>query len=478
MRMRQLRLRWGPFAALLAAAGVVLAAGVDEARVFSPADIMDDVHEVPRFRIRMLDELLPASKLSEAVDALRSRAHDAEQRQAAGEAASEAAGEQDGAPAARVNASTLIYDPVVANAGNRWRFVCQVPRMASIRSAMAAEMASQAEAVERDVRAEEQGAIVRGLELLRPLQNTCFTYKSGLWFFEYCHNRSVRQYYRMAPDKNGRVAEIEYILGEYSHRRRLPTLQLPADSTDADSTSSAELLRTTHIHKDGRRHYLAQLWAGGTICDVTRQPRDVEIQYHCDPTGPERIAMVEEVAICQYVVVIHTPRLCVDAGFYDTAASTVFNISCQHVVPDSEYNELMARDRLIRPPPLADEMDEADDDSVPLALLGRGLDGNPGTRGDVAAELGGESAAKAASDGKQRQRQQKPQVVVSLSDPALIEATRQRKEVLRRLLEFAYGDIGVAVKFAEGASPDEDEVPPAADAGRGTRKTPNAHEEL
>ncbi|KAJ2797204.1 hypothetical protein H4R21_004412, partial [Coemansia helicoidea] len=83
MRMRQLRLRWGPFAALLAAAGAVLAVGVDEARVFSPADIMDDVHEVPRFRIRMLDELLPASQLSEAVDALRSRAHDAEQRQAA-----------------------------------------------------------------------------------------------------------------------------------------------------------------------------------------------------------------------------------------------------------------------------------------------------------------------------------------------------------------------------------------------------------
>ncbi|KAJ2713969.1 Protein OS-9 [Coemansia spiralis] len=467
-----MRLHWGLCAPLLGA-GAVLAAGVEEARVFSPADITDDMHEVPRFRIRMLDELVPASRLGDTVDALKRLARDAEQRQAVDEAADEAGG----VPAVGVNASGLVYDPIVANAGNKWRFVCQVPRMSSIRRAMAAEMASKAEVGEQDAHAEEQAAIARGLELLQPLQNTCLSYKSGWWMFEYCHDRSVRQYHRPAPDKKGRVAEIEYFLGEYSHLHRIAATPQPTGSTAADS--ALDPTRTTQIRKVGRRHYLVQLWGGGTMCDVTGEPRDVEVQYHCDPSGHERISLVEEIAICQYVVIINTPRLCVDAGFYDTAASTVFNITCQHVVPDSDYDALMARSRLIHSRPsdyadtaINDDDDDGsdDDDNVPLARLGRGLDGKP------AAELGDDAAANTA--GGRGKNKKLPQLVVGISDPALIEATRRRKEVLRRLLEFAYGDMDIAVKFSEAPPPNDDETPPADDVDHATQGAANAREEL
>ncbi|KAJ1728960.1 Protein OS-9 [Coemansia biformis] len=513
---------WVP---LLAAAGAVCAASDGDARVFSPVDIMDDVYEVPRFQIRMLDEPIPASKLGSTVDALKSLAREAEHQQPTTE---ENKVDEDGddtaqhreAPPAGANVSALIYDPIVANAGNKWRFLCQVPRLSSIRRAMAAELAAQVESSEKDEHAEEQEAIVRGLELLQPLKSACLTYTSGWWTFEYCHGKSVRQFHRTAHDKDGHALEIEYFLGDYSHRRRYPTLEPAASITTAaaaaaapaplTNASSNKLVRTTQIHKVGRRHFLVQEWAGGTPCDITREPRDVEIQYHCDPNSPERITLVEEVAICHYVVVINTPRLCVDPGFYDTAASTVFDINCQHVVSDDEYDDLMARDRLLRPPEdddhgyyheaylgdaVDDEGDDGEaeggdgdgDDDTPLALLGRksqGLDGMRAEDDDAADK----TADRKKGDDKRKKNKKKAQVVISLNDPALIEATHERKEILRRLLALAYGGQDLTVEFVEGTRSNgagkrpvadgQAEAPAAGDTRRSNKKVQRVHEEL
>ncbi|KAJ1791176.1 Protein OS-9 [Coemansia sp. RSA 2167] len=365
----------------------------DASGVFNPVDIMEDMYETPRFQIQMLDELVPDSKLSTVLSELRSAAKAAERRQAT---------QSESDPPSAVTSADIIYDPIVARAGRKWKFLCQIPRVT--RNATIAKPA----AIESDDEAKQKNeeTITRGLELLQPLRDNCITHTTGWWTFEYCHDRMVRQYHRMAPDSHGHAAEIEYRLGEYSHRkqRTISAAQEPVE-------------QATQIRRIGRKHFLTQVWAGGTLCDITRQPREVEVQFHCDANSPERIAHVEEVAVCQYVVVINTPRLCVDPGFYDTVASKVYDIKCQHVVSDAEAEE---REQMLRL-----EAEDEDDDTVPLDMLGK---------------LEVVSAVSA---------EQAPQIVVSLNDPNLVKASHQDKDMVRRVLALAYGDMHLNVEFSE-----------------------------
>ncbi|KAJ2501847.1 Protein OS-9 [Coemansia sp. RSA 1972] len=368
----------------------------DASGVFNPVDIMEDMHETPRFQIQMLDELVPESKLSSVLSELRSAALAAERRQTTHKDLSDT-------PSA-VTSADIIYDPIVARAGRKWKFLCQIPRVT--RNATVAKPAAIESGDEIELKNEE--TIARGLELLQPLRANCITHTTGWWTFEYCHDRMVRQYHRMAPDSHGHAAEIEYRLGEYSHRKR----QIQA----THATQSPHVERSTQIRRIGRKQFLTQVWAGGTLCDITRQPREVEVQFHCDANSPERIAHVEEVAVCQYVMVINTPRLCVDPGFYDTVASKVYDIKCQHVVSDAEAEE---REQMLRL-----EAEDDDDDNVPLDMLGK-----PEAMSAVGAE--------------------QPQIVVSLNDPKLAKASHQNKDMVRRMLALAYGDMHLNVEFSE-----------------------------
>ncbi|PIA13015.1 hypothetical protein COEREDRAFT_83773 [Coemansia reversa NRRL 1564] len=344
--------------------------------------------------------------------------------------------------------------------------MCQVPRVDRIRDAKSTNDAIQSKQKSKDPQEEERQAISRGLELLVPLKGNCITYVSGWWTFEYCHGKTVRQYHRMSPDQHGHIAEIEYRLGEYSHRRKYPALG-PASSTDsadnkahdANNYMGNEVARTTQIRKTGRKRFLTQVWGGGTLCDITRQPREVEVQFHCDPNSPERIAMVEEIATCQYVVVINTPRLCVDTSFYDTSASTVYDIKCQQVVPDADYDALTAEQmpRLAadgsHPEESNAEQNEKpdkkndDDDNIPLAMLGQNKRSIDNSIKD-----------SERTTEKTSRNTKPPQIVLSLNDPALVDAARQNRDMVRRLLALAYGDLNLEVEFSTNSEAVDDTI--------------------
>ncbi|KAJ2080351.1 Protein OS-9 [Coemansia sp. RSA 988] len=427
--------------------------------VFNPADIMEDIHEAPRFRIRMLEELIPDSKLDRVVAsirglALKAESGPAEQGNEQPSDTAEKAGLDKGATEAgdsdpsSTNATEIIYDPFIARAGRKWRFMCQVPRVDRIKDARTKSDANQTKHKEGDPQEEERQAIVRGLELLTPLKDNCITYVSGWWTFEYCHGKTVRQYHRMTPDQHGHIAEIEYRLGEYSHRRHYPALGPATDDTDyiRRDAGYSDVGRTTQIRRIGRKRFLTQIWGGGTLCDITRQPREVEVQFHCDSNSPERITLVEEIATCQYVVVINTPRLCVDPSFYDISASTVYDIKCQQVVPDTDYNSLI-EEQMLRldsdganleekvAEQNADEKQE-EDDNIPLAMLAQNKRSI-----DKAMTGSGQSTDKTSRNEKP------PQIVVSLNDPALSDVASQNRDMVRRLLALAYGDLNLEVEF-------------------------------
>ena len=119
------------------------------------------------------------------------------------------------------------------------------------------------------------------------------------------------------------------------------------------------------------KRYLVQRWGGGTVCDMTGMERKVEVQvsldlpnsekrqltyllqFHCNTQSTDRIALIREIAICEYVLVVHTPRLCGEPVFLASSEgaggpSPVNLIKCQPISsnPTLDYDKAPAIDQL------------------------------------------------------------------------------------------------------------------------------------
>ncbi|KIM24012.1 hypothetical protein M408DRAFT_27454 [Serendipita vermifera MAFF 305830] len=161
-------------------------------------------------------------------------------------------------------------------------------------------------------------------ELLQPLEGTCLYHRQGWFSYAYCHGQHVRQFREKDPqlpiglinppleDPN----EPSYTLGH-------------APSTvhhdeDADGHISvpeqAALANRLELARGAGHRYLTLHWGDGTVCDKTGRKRETEIQasdvsFHCSMTTTDSIFFIKETKTCQYVLVIHTPRLCGQPGF-------------------------------------------------------------------------------------------------------------------------------------------------------------------
>ncbi|SPO30730.1 uncharacterized protein UTRI_05347 [Ustilago trichophora] len=111
------------------------------------------------------------------------------------------------------------------------------------------------------------------------------------------------------------------------------------DPSIVDGEANRDVAATTAApagHESQRHRYLTQRWTNGTMCDMNHQPRTVEVQYRCSNRKPheDRIVMIKETTICNYVLVIETPRLCADAAFGSEKEEAPLPIQCHRVVDD------------------------------------------------------------------------------------------------------------------------------------------------
>jgi hypothetical protein len=102
----------------------------------------------------------------------------------------------------------------------------------------------------------------------------------------------------------------------------------PKESSRFEIASSTPQRAPNTLIPAQKHNYLVQKWSDGTPCDVTHQPRQTEVQYHCSPKSTEHIAHIQEVAICRYKLVIYTPFLCQDAAFTPAIVSETREIHC------------------------------------------------------------------------------------------------------------------------------------------------------
>ncbi|ODN79542.1 hypothetical protein L202_03499 [Cryptococcus amylolentus CBS 6039] len=206
----------------------------------------------------------------------------------------------------------------------------------------------------------------QGWAALSHLDGKCLYSKQGWFTYAYCHNSYIRQFraaaHPHAHPTQGYVPQEDpnyegYTLGRAqfdssyersqskSSRSKVKGAKpgSPAHKAEKSVDSASGQTSTSPSVSFGHgasSRYLIQRWSDGTRCDKTSRPRSTELQVHCSMTSSDTIYMIKEVAICQYVMIIHSPHLCGLPGFRAREAEVGgAGVMCREVVGDHEWEE-------------------------------------------------------------------------------------------------------------------------------------------
>ncbi|KAI0401721.1 glucosidase II beta subunit-like protein-domain-containing protein [Xylaria palmicola] len=276
------------------------------------------------------------------------------------------------------------------------RYLCAIPVIepAPAPNKTATELAKAEEAREL------ARASTHGWSLINELDGTCLYYMSGWWSYRFCYGQDVVQFHAVAssmksgpPMRDANTAE--YVLGRVpdphvasrSSRRGQPQQlrRQQNDQNEQDPAAAAALAPpNTDLQVKGDLRYLVQRMGDGTICDLTGRERTIEIQYHCSPESTQdRIGWIKEVTTCSYLMMVNTPRLCVDVAFQPPKEERANIISCRAIVSESAQADWHARKTLEAQAAMVGHAKEAAKAPVVIGgvvvggrqMLGRGEDG-------------------------------------------------------------------------------------------------------
>jgi hypothetical protein len=128
----------------------------------------------------------------------------------------------------------------------------------------------------------------------------------------------------------------------------------------------------TSIDAIGEQRYLVQKLDGGTWCELIKRNRKIEVQFQCDPSGGDRVAWIKETSTCNYLMVVHTPKLCNDLAFVPMKRTGegdgAHEIVCQKVLRegiDGGVEEGVKQQVLELPPGVAGSVDDVTSTSAP-----------------------------------------------------------------------------------------------------------------
>jgi hypothetical protein len=156
----------------------------------------------------------------------------------------------------------------------------------------------------------------KAMQTLKGLK--CLHLTQGWWTYEYCHLSHLRQYHQKVVAVDGKLdirtsENSDYVLGRF------------------------EETFVSEINDSVKGKVITIKIGGGSKCDLTGNPRDLEIHISCPLNGiDERILSIAEVSTCSYVLAISTPRVCHLKGFQRKELHDMKIIDCKEIITESE----------------------------------------------------------------------------------------------------------------------------------------------
>ncbi len=151
------------------------------------------------------------------------------------------------------------------------------------------------------VKAEMGKSLDPGL-VLAPLRASCLYRMEGWWTYEFCFGAAVKQFH---VDGQTGTRVSEFVMGRY----------------EGGSSTLLPDLETRQVK---------QKYVGGTTCDLSGQPRSIEVRYLCNdkPNGITYVGELQEPSTCQYALAIVTPLVCDLLGVRAASKRTVPVVHC------------------------------------------------------------------------------------------------------------------------------------------------------
>lgn len=177
------------------------------------------------------------------------------------------------------------------------RYLCSIPVIPE-------EIPQNSTTSAEEAKAEEEKELVRaadrGWQLLEGMRGNCIYYLSGWWSYSFCYKDEVKQFHQLPPSRGVPIyppvedtSVHSFVLGKFSAgeyskkdkkgegQKTLDGEQSSAEALDDEGNvqneeeKGLELLR---LETKGSSRYMVQRLSGGTECDLTGRPRQIDVQ--------------------------------------------------------------------------------------------------------------------------------------------------------------------------------------------------------
>ncbi|GBN70371.1 Protein OS-9 [Araneus ventricosus] len=159
-------------------------------------------------------------------------------------------------------------------------------------------------------------------ELLKPMQSgSCLLKGKDWWTYEFCFGHYIKQFHI----EDGQIIGQVITLGLYD--------------SDYDWSNDTDQEKFKHV----KQRYHSQYYVNGTKCDLTGQPRSAEIRLYCEEDAGDYIYRVDEPGTCNYVITVHTSRLCSHPQLKPLPTKKAYSIPCHPLLDEEQYSSYMKK---------------------------------------------------------------------------------------------------------------------------------------
>ncbi|XP_063808386.1 protein OS-9 isoform X2 [Pseudophryne corroboree] len=155
-------------------------------------------------------------------------------------------------------------------------------------------------------------------DLLKPMEAApCLTKTKDWWTYEFCYGKHIQQYHIEETEVKGDILYLGYYQSEF----------------DWDN----ETAKASKHHKLKRYH--SQMYVNGSKCDLNGKLRETEVRFMCEEGSGDFIARVDEPQSCNYVLTIHSARICNHPFMRPPTTGTPQAIRCHPALSPEQYVE-------------------------------------------------------------------------------------------------------------------------------------------
>lgn len=175
---------------------------------------------------------------------------------------------------------------------------------------------------------------------------------SGYWTYGYCYGDKIIQFHENPEvyEKTGNhIPELPnhvFVLGRFngsdSHPPKIRNQSTPKSRIMKKSDYQLIPDPLAIGSNIGTQKALSHTLTDGEICDVTNEPRKINVVYRCDPSINYDLAIfgVNEITTCEYQMIVSVRSLCRYEEFSSISDEKVMDIVCNRVVEHGNNGNL------------------------------------------------------------------------------------------------------------------------------------------